>query len=139
VFTIFNAVSWVINEFVWWAGNTVTTGKDLIMQSSSPNYTSNDSVAQGNTVSLEVGTWGLIHQIFDNAGAFSTSLNDDADVGGSAENSAQEPDNWALGARFNLAWFSNVEIAEFVVYDAAITGADLTNLKTYFNSRYAIW
>lgn len=47
-------------------------------------------------------------------------------------------DGLAIGSG-NTANFTNCEFAEVIVYNAEITGADLTKLMSYFQSRYGLW
>lgn len=49
-------------------------------------------------------------------------------------------DNFSIGAmKFNNTetFFTNALISEVILYNSNLTGADLTNLETYLNTRYA--
>jgi len=44
-----------------------------------------------------------------------------------------------LGAQAAIVQWAHVVVSELAIYDAAMTGSDLTDIKDYFNNQYGLW
>ncbi len=86
---------------------------------------------------ISTGTFYLFSAVLD--GNNSTLAKNDGTPDGSGGNMTSALDGLTFGAAGNNTQFGHVEIAEFALYSAAVTGTDLTNLNAYFNTRYALW
>lgn len=91
-------------------------------------------------VGLILNAWNLgIYRRSGITTSFARNNNAFADDAGSAG-----PIEFGTPAKFNVgssATANNIkgDIAEIILYNAALAGADLINVETYLNSRYAIW
>ena len=85
------------------------------------------------------GQWGLITAVWDSGtavkGAWNDGVYDTAAVG-----SITGPTGLSLGSAFDGQDLADCAIAELIIYhNGEKTGDDLTALKTYLNTRYALW
>jgi hypothetical protein len=138
VFLVVNQKTWVSEDGVW--GGTATSGQRLFQFSATPGLKTNAGTASTAAVSLATGTFGLVYSYHNSSSENWIALNDGAESANTADIGTTAPGGFRLGVGYGgSAGFSNIEIAEFMVTSAEVTGADLTNLKTYINSRYSLW
>jgi len=138
IFAVFNSVSWVNYDRIY---SSISSGEKLTLEQtgSTPQIQQVAGSARVNALSATLGTFFLVNSFF-NAGASYQGLNDDSNVGTANPGTQGAFTSISLAARAGdgSPW-GNVEFAEFCLYNVEITGDDLTSLKDYFNSRYALW
>ena len=88
------------------------------------------------SVSPTVGTAYSLQTLASGASSHQ-ALNDGAESTCSANTDAIS--HLGLGAESASGNFANVKIAEFALYSSEVTGADLTKILNYFNTRYGLW
>ena len=103
------------------------------------NSTSIANNANSNT-DMSIGTWHLVQVLFINSSSAGITIDNGTPVTGTASGAAQDAVRLVLGGDDNMyALPCDVTIAEHIMCDAEVTGADLTQLLAYFNDRYALW
>lgn len=134
-FVVFNSVTWATVEAIM-----VGTSNNFYVDQNgtTPEVKQRAQGSAGNAVSATVGTFFLVSSFFSGAASYQ-ALNNAASVGPSNTGTGGAVTTLALGSEVAGSNFGNVEIAEAMLYNAEITGTDLTDLKSYFNSRYALW
>jgi hypothetical protein len=138
VFMVLNQKTWVSEDGIW--GGTTTSGQRVFQFSSSPEMRSNAGTASTGPASLATGTFGLIHSFHNSTTENWIALNDGAETANVANVGTAEPGGFRMGVGYGgSAGFTNIEVVEFIVYSAEVTGADLTSLLAYINSRYSLW
>ncbi len=138
-FVIGNWVSFTTDDTLVCPDNDASVAKIRCAGSSSP---ATIDIRQGATSGAEVtgvasGAWHLYRCLMN--GTSSTLALDAGTPDTDTDNMSSAIDGFTLGAAGNSSQYGNVEIAEFVVYSAAISGTDLTNLLAYFQTRYGLW
>lgn len=137
IWVVFKANTWT-NTDALVVGVANDSGSHAIKQSgSTPQIKHNAGTATGNTVSPTLGTAYLIGSFFSGASS-KQSLNDAAAVG-PVDIGALGIDQLQIGGESDGTNCIDGDIAEVVVFSAEVTGADLTSLKSYFNTRYDLW
>lgn len=91
----------------------------------------------GTTISPTLNTAFLIHFYANSTTEHWHSLNDGAEVVGNG-GTRTLLSGLRLGAEAGPGNFANIEFAEFLYYSAEVAGADLTNLRNYFSTRYSL-
>ena len=138
VFCIFNSVSWTSEEGIY--GGTTNPSLRLFQFSSTPEVRMNGGTATTAAQSPTVGTFFLSNAYYNSATSNYHALNNGAYSASTADIGTGNPGGFQLGVGYdNGAGWSNVEIAEFIVYGSEIAGADLTNILSYFQTRYGLW
>jgi hypothetical protein len=133
-FIVFETIAWASGAAV------VSTVRDagvyaIRMRPSTPQlvlYTGGDYCDVSPTIGVE-----YLLQTFASGASSHQALNDGAestDSGGTTATSYI-----GLGAETAGANSANIQIAELALYSSEVTGADLTALKNYFNTRYSLW
>jgi len=139
---VFKPITFTLHDrlYAWGVGSN-SDNWAVMQYTGGPNAIHMGATTEGNTLSPVLGTWYLLHSYFDPVGTNSyQALNNDVDTGGSPILDVEGPTLFCLASRSageNYWW--NAEVAEFCTYSAEITGADETDLKTYFNNRYSLW
>ncbi len=133
-FMVANQVSWSINDS-FFAG-TGGSSTSLIQNATTPKIRLTQGTSADELSGMTLGTFFLVHGIANGAST-ALSLNDGSSVGGTIS-SGGFVTGLGLGSEGG-GQFSNVEIAEFMYYSAAITGANLIRIKNYLNNRYSLW
>ena len=143
IFIVFKPVTWVAGKEVFTA-NGAPPGYNFAFGAryggSSPQYDINAGSADVCITEFAIGTWALGIVLFNGASS-SLAMNDDAATGGNP--GTGDMDNFfILGANAvnppTGAWGNNA-VAELAIYDAGMTGSDLTDIKDYFNDQYGLW
>lgn len=117
------------------ASSTGTTTPQLL-QRAGPNLTLQSNNLDGATVATDTTSYHLYKCVFN--GTSSVIAKDNGTDQTNANNLSGSISQIELAAR-NAGNWGNVEVAEMAVYNSAISGADLTNLLSYFRVRYALW
>lgn len=94
--------------------------------------------AAGNSISPSTGTWYLVESFANGASSFMR-------LNGGAKSDGTNPGTNAISSGFTI--FNRPQhnrpadcaIAEIVMYNAEITGADLAQLMAYFSNRYGLF
>ena len=138
VFQLFNSVSWTNNDYV---ANYEDGGANGYVRQigTSPQIKQGGTDANVNPVSLTIGSFGLVQSGFTGGTTIWQTLNDGSKVTGADPGGTPAFGEVRLGSNHAGGQNGNVEIAEIIGYSAEISGADLTNLLSYFSDRYAIW
>lgn len=129
-FIVFKQITWVDNDYIY-VNNT--TGVAL-EQNTTANQVSQYNGT--NPLAADVTSYWL-HSNYLNGAASSAALNDDTPNVVTAL--TQACTSMSLGGMTNGTSAANVEIAEFVWYDAQVAGTDLSSILSYFSSRYGIF
>ena len=129
-FVVFKQLSWVDNQYLY-VNNT--TGVVLEQNTTSAQVSQYNGT---NPLAADLTNYWL-HRNFLNSGSSSAALNDA--IPNVVTALTQACTSMQLGGRENGSACANVEIAEFVWYDAEVTGTDLSNMLAYFSSRYGIF
>lgn len=138
VFIVLNQKTWVSEDGIW--GGTATSGQRLFQFSSSPDIRANSGVASTGTASLATGTFGLVYSYHNSSTENWIALNDGVETANVANIGTTAPGGFRLGIGYGgAAGQANIEVAEFMVFSAEVTGAGLTALKDYINARYSFW
>jgi len=136
IFLIGSTVAWTLNDTFFDGGGA--NESRLYMSAATPNlkmWAGSASSADGNS---GVGTFHL-HECLFKAGTLSTFIVDDNASQAAFDAGAGTMSGGTLGALGDgLSNYGSVEIAEFMVFDGEVTGADLTSLRAYINDRYGI-
>lgn len=126
-------------DTVWYTDNDAnSTTPSRLTWRTGPimEYDANGQV--GSAASLADSTWALV-TVLAGAGTGSTlAINNGTPVTDASNMGTGTWDGIVLGSRFSDRFWAG-DIAEVVVYSGAKSGADLTAIQTYFNSRYALW
>jgi hypothetical protein len=138
-FVVFRANTWASGKRVF--SNVDTSTEVFCRQNgSTPQIGQSAGIGDANHVSATLGNWHLFQAFFSGGSSFQ-ALDDDASVSGINPGTQSITGGLRLAERSNAGNGANIDgtFAEFAVYGAQIAGADLTALKSYFNSRYALW
>ena len=84
------------------------------------------------------GSWGLLHWV-QTAVVTKGAWNDDGYTSSGAISVSTGIGGISLGGLADSSAFMNCAIAECIIYTAELTGDNLTGIKDYINSRYALW
>lgn len=140
-FTVFAIVKVITNtnprRIFGSTGGTVT--KPVLRGGSTVQLNDESSGADGASVSMTSGTYYLL-KVVGNSTSSVMALNNGSDATSASD--INDPLTSAAGFQLGCnagASFANVEYAEIAIYDSSITGTNLTNLLTYFQTRYALW
>lgn len=117
------------------ATNTTGAAPNLV-QRAGPNARMQSNSLDGATVASDTTSFHLYKVLFN--GTSSVIAKDNGSDQTSAANLTGSAGRVELAA-INGASFGNVEIAEFMIYNSSISGTDLTNLMSYFQTRYGLW
>jgi hypothetical protein len=122
---------------LWFGNAAVAPG--LYMQSS-PTISINDSNTGATQTRSSTGNLELTKSLFNGTSSV-LAVNDGSDSAGGSSFTSAITAGFAIGSWGAAAGsrFGNIDILEFIVYNSAITGANLTSVKSYLNSRYALW
>ena len=129
-FIVFKQLYWGDNEYIYVNNTTGVTLEQNPTANQVSQYNGTNPLAADLT-----NYW--LHRNFLNGSASSAALNDDTPNVVTAL--TQACTLMSLGGLTNGTLCANVEIAEFVWYDAEVTGTDLSNILAYFSSRYGIF
>ena len=139
-FCVFKPISWTTDEIIYTGKGAATMAFKMKDGGSSPEFVINCGSAQTSDTGFALGTWALSIALFNGASS-SLAINNDAPSGGSP-GTGDMATFFILGANAvnppSSAW-GNFAIAELLMYDAAIAGADLTAIKNYINDQYGLW
>lgn len=137
-FMVAKSVTWTDVEALAYGDNDAASNNppQITQRSVSPELSAKANNVDSSRVSLALGTYGVIDAFFNTgSGIGFIRLNNGSKATGTFTSISM--DGLVLGARFNDR-FANCEIAEFIIYNAEITGANLTSLMSYFTARYAV-
>lgn len=138
-FMVLRVLSAPANERIFQTDNDANTSASaaLILNSSGPALSqSSIGVASGNNINIDTTDFHSVAALFDN-----TNSSLQMDGGTPVDSTTINPtsfDGVTLGAHGGASLFVNIEVAEFMVYSATISGVDLANLNNYFAVRYGI-
>jgi hypothetical protein len=113
-----------------------TTGP-IYRDAGSGNISASNHIADGAVVNAGTSLYRLVSIVW-NGTSTTNQLNVDTPAT-SATNISGNLVEVSLGGYSNGGNESDVDIAEYLVYDDEITSTDLTNLQDYFKDRYALW
>lgn len=133
-FIISKNVSHTSGERVFQLGTTAS--QPGLLQRADPAMTIQSATLDGGTVTGDITNFHLYSCLFNGTG--STLAIDDGTPDGDANNLSGSTAAIRM-ANLNSNSFGNVEIAEFFFYNAEMSGGNLTNIKSYINTRYALW
>ena len=84
-------------------------------------------------------TWALCSIVFNGASS-SVAINDDTPVTGSNPGTGGfDGTGWHFFGSNISGQYIHADFAELLIYDAAMTGSDLTDIKDYINDQYELW
>lgn len=138
-FMVLRVLSAPANERIFQTDNdaNTTASAALILNSSGPALSqASIAVSSGNNISIDTTNFHYVGSLFNN-----TNSSLQMDGGTPVDSTTINPTNFdgvTLGAHGGASLFVNIEVAEFMVYSATISGTDLTDLNSYFSTRYAI-
>ena len=136
IFTVFNPLAWVNNQHIFGGKGNFIFGA---IGSASAYAIQADVGSIGNT-QFASDTWALGITLF-NGSSSSVAYNDGSPTTGNAGTGDMEF-GFVLAGNPALppsTQFGNYELAEILIYDAAITGSALTDIKSYINGQYELW
>ena len=136
IFTIFNPLSWVNNAHIFGGKGSFIFGA----RPADPNYEIQAETAGIGGTDFADDTWALAITLFNGASS-SVAYNDGSPTTGNAGTGDMESGFVLAGnpAIPPTTQFGNYELAEILIYDAAITGSALTDIKSYINGQYELW
>ena len=137
-FIVMKNITWTDPEYAMYGDNDAASNSPPAIMQRGFSGQMNARANNVDTASVTLGTtnYGVIDAYFNTgSGVAFIRLNNGTPATGTF--TAASMDGLVLGARFSDR-FSNVGIAEAIIYNAQITGADLTNLMAYFTSRYGV-
>lgn len=126
---VLKMVSWTSADY-WHDGNALNT---LVIQEfqASPKvrmYVSGGSVSSDFTL-MALGTYGAVYELFSGASSY---ISYDDNAANTATLGTTSPSGFTLGCGGDgTTGHSNIQVAEVCIFPAAITGANLTSLKSY--------
>jgi len=136
---------WMVLSYDAWVD-----GDLVLSQGSAPSVEASGTTPQvghksdspsTNKISPTITTPFLLRSAFDGASSFQ-SLNNDSAVSGGNPGTA----GWAAATLLAMGSLNSgpptateMRVSEIAFYDAIKTGGDVTSLKSYFNTRYALW
>ena len=138
IFAVMNQITWTnYDQLLSWG--MAGYGQLLTQIGGSPNLSGNE--LSNNLVAPSLNTFHLIYTYFDGTTGSYIALDDASPVtGGASPTYPSAPTHFTLAGAKNLNNGGHVEIAEVVVYDGVkVIDDDLTALKDYFNTRYALY
>lgn len=124
---------------VWYAGNVLagTTPMRLVQISSGDALRLDGNSVSGPSVTSNLVNAQLTESYVNGAATTLRKNNGSAVLTGSSMGTINLT-GFCLGGRISDR-FANVDVAEVIILNRALTGTERTNLQTYFNSRYALW
>ena len=136
IFTIFNPLSWVNNAHIFGALGSFIFGA----RPADPNYEIQAETGGIGNTDFDDDEWALGICLFNGASS-SVAYNDGSPTTGNAGTGDMESGFVLAGnpAIPPTTQFGNYELAEILIYDAAITGSALTDIKSYINGQYELW
>ena len=137
IFTVFNPLEWVNNQhiFAGVAGSFIFTSRP-----SDPAYEIQAEVGGIGNTDFADDEWALGITLF-NGSSSSVAKNDGSPVTGNA-GTGNMNGGFVLGGNAALppvTQWGNYELGEILIYDAAITGSALTDIKSYINGQYELY
>lgn len=130
-FVIFRQETWTESDVI------LDGGSDLTMLLSQFPSTPDVTVYAGASLSSSDATIGtfFLGDLLYNSTSSHLQIADNAPVNGNAGTAS--PGGLSVFARAS-GFFSNSSIAEIVLCDAELTGSDLTDLRSYFNTKWGV-
>jgi hypothetical protein len=116
--------------------NTSSVG---IRMQSSPTINLEDETAGAGATASDTAAYELLKAVINGTSSV-LAVNDGAD-----QTSATNLTSTLNGGVRLAVWpggairFGAIDVAEVAIYNSSISGTNLTNLKSYFNSRYVLW
>jgi hypothetical protein len=137
VFLAVNQVSWATNDRIH-EGVTGASTLRLIQVTGSPQLRMDGSGTGTAQNGPAIGAWGLVTEVFN--GASSTyALNGGGDVAINLTSLVGTVGGVTLGASNAASAFANIRVAEFLLYDSVLSGANQALVKAYLNSKYVLY
>lgn len=137
-FAVMASASWTDVEVVAYGDNDAASNNppSILQRTSTPNLAARANNVDTALASLTVGNYGVVDAFF-NTGSSIAFIRIDNGSKNTGTHTSIAMDGLVLGGRFSDR-FANFVMLEFIIYNAEITGADLTNLMSYFTGRYAV-
>ncbi len=141
-FTVFSALKVITNTNARraYGANAGASGTTLVLRGGTTvQINDSSSGSDGASASMTSGTYYIV-KLIGNGTSSVLALNNGSDntSGTNVDDPLVSAVAFQLGCQ-NGASFANVEFAEVIVYNSAVSGANLTSLLSYFQSRYALW
>ena len=141
LFMVVNQVSWTLyDEILGWGYPGYNS--NFVQRGSTPQLAGRGGLPNDFITPPSLGTFFLAYTHYDGTTASYIALNDGSPVSGSSTPpfGTGVYTQFTLGGARALNYNSNIELAEVVVYDGVkVIDDDLTALKDYFNTRYALY
>ncbi len=120
-------------------GGVAAVSCGIILRGSPLVHVIDENVGDGASVNSPGAVFALYKGIFNGASSV-IALNDGADQTAAPNFTSAAPnDGVFLGGRSGGSGFGNFDVAEILIYNSVISGANLTSVKNYLNTRYALW
>lgn len=133
----------VVKQVTWTSGDRIHEGRSAastltFRQTSATPQVQMVGTNSGTTVvGPAIGAWGLVTEIWD-AAASSIAINGGVDTVFDM-GVAKTPNGITLGSSHAGISNGNVSIAEFLVYDTALSAPNQALVKAYLNTKYALF
>ena len=142
IYMVINQVSWTSGRYICRLRKSGDSHSIQQLSSTPRIQHGGDALDTNECIPPSLGTFFLLNSRHDGATTSFNQINNDTAVTGGDPGSVNSGLTLIfLGANHTPAAFSNIEVAEWVIYADAgtITGSDDTALKNYFNARYALY
>lgn len=136
VFVVVKQITWAGSDRIHEgrsAGNTLL----LRQNSATPSIQMVGTLSGTTVVGPAIGAWGLVSELW-NAAASAIAINGGADAAFDL-GVAKTPNGLSLGSSHAGISNGNVSIAEFLVYDTALSAPNIALVKAYLNTKYALF
>ena len=134
IFFVFNHVSWTVSDTLF----RIYDKTSIHNRTSSPNI-GLDSGYFSKIAHAAVGTFGLLNAVYRSSISNSQMALNDASYTTVNGRTVHSTGTMSLGSHGNGTNFANIEVAELIVFSDEKTGSDLTDIKNYINTEYALW
>ncbi len=135
----------VIKQISWTSGDTLLAGGAndnwaVAQASSSPIIRQWNGVATGNNEgNLAVGSWAILECNMPGAGAGNNSTRvNQGTATTNGGNTSLARGGICVGAHPAPTAYSNIDVAEIILYTSVLSGAALTAVYSYLNGRYGL-
>lgn len=133
----------VVKQVTWTGSDRIHEGRSagntlLLRQNSATPSIQMVGTNSGTTVvGPAIGAWGLVTEVW-NAASSAIAINGGADAAFDL-GVAKTPNGLSLGSSHAGISNGNVSIAEFIVYDTALSAPSIALVKAYLNAKYTLF
>ena len=138
VFFVFKPLSWTVNDSFFSGKGGGTTSVHFNQGPTTPKARFASGTTGDGEQDFTLDEWSLMIGLA-NSTSSSCARNDGAALSDGNNQTLAMETGFFLGAQAAIVQWAHVVVSELAIYDAAMTGSDLTDIKDYFNNQYGLW